>query len=62
MCMIMSHTLKLLMMFGLNFVIFMRALLKLSYLIRALTVDNIKHFLRNLESLYMTALLGISLL
>jgi hypothetical protein len=51
MCMIVSHTLKLLMMFGLNCAILMRALLKLSHLIRTLTIDSIKHFLRNQESL-----------
>jgi hypothetical protein len=50
MCMIVSHTLKLLMMFGLNFAILMMALLKLSYLVRTLTIRNIKHFLRNLVS------------
>jgi hypothetical protein len=42
---------KLLMMFGLSFVILMRALLKLSHLIRTLTIGNIKPLLRNLESL-----------
>jgi hypothetical protein len=36
MCMIVSHTLKLLLMFGLSFAILMRALLKLSHLIRTL--------------------------
>jgi hypothetical protein len=60
--MIVSHTLKLLMMFGLNFTILLRALLKLSHLIRTLTIGNIKPFLRNLESLQMIALLGLSLL
>jgi hypothetical protein len=44
MCMIMSRTLKLLMMFGLSFVILMRALLKLSHLVRTLTIGNIKPF------------------
>jgi hypothetical protein len=39
------------MMFGLNCAILMRALLKLSHLIRTLTIDSIKHFLRNQESL-----------
>jgi hypothetical protein len=48
--MIVSRTLKLLMMFGLNFVILMRALLKLSHLVMTLTIGNIKYFLRNLES------------
>jgi hypothetical protein len=42
--MIMSRTLKLLMMFGLSFVILMRALLKLSHLVRTLTIGNIKPF------------------
>jgi hypothetical protein len=51
MCLIVSHTLKLLMMFCITFVILMRTLVKLSHLIRTLTIGNIKHFLRNLESL-----------
>jgi hypothetical protein len=50
--MIVSHTLKLLMLFGLSFAILMRALLKLSHLIRTLIIDTIKPSLRNLESLY----------
>jgi hypothetical protein len=50
MCMIMSHTFKLLMMFGLSFAILMRALVKLIHLVRTLIISNIKHFLRNLES------------
>jgi hypothetical protein len=37
-------------MIGLNFVILMRALLKLSHLIRTPTIGNIKYFLRNLRS------------
>jgi hypothetical protein len=45
-----SHTLKLLMMFGLSFAILMRALVKLSHLVSTLTIGNIKYFLRNLES------------
>jgi hypothetical protein len=45
-----SHTLKLLMMFGLNYTILMRALLKLSLLMRTLTIGSIKPFLRNQES------------
>jgi hypothetical protein len=49
--MIVSHSLKLLMMFGLSFAIFMRALVKLSNLIRTITIGNIKYFLKNLESL-----------
>jgi hypothetical protein len=44
MCMIVSHILKLLMMFGLSFAILMGALLKLSHLIRTLIIGNIKHF------------------
>jgi hypothetical protein len=51
MCMILSHTLKLLMMLGLSFAILMRTLLKLSHLVRTLIIGNIKPFLRNLESL-----------
>jgi hypothetical protein len=50
MCMIVSRTLKLLMMFDLNFAILMRALMKLSHLVRILVIVNIKPFLRNLES------------
>jgi hypothetical protein len=38
-------------MFGLNYAILMRAVLRLSLLIRILTIDNIKPLLRNLESL-----------
>jgi hypothetical protein len=38
----------------------MRALVKLNLLIRTLTIGNIKHFLRNLESRLMIALLGLS--
>jgi hypothetical protein len=51
MCMIVSHTLKLLMMFGLSFAMLMRDLLNLSHPVRTLTIGNIKPFLRNLESL-----------
>jgi hypothetical protein len=50
MCIIVSHTLKLLMIFDLSFVILMRALVKLSNLIRTFTIGNIRLFLRNLES------------
>jgi hypothetical protein len=39
------------MMCGLNDAIPMRTLVKLNLLIRTLTIDNIKPFLRNLESL-----------
>jgi hypothetical protein len=45
-----SHTLKLLIMFGLSFATLMRAFLNLSHLVWTLTIDNIKPFLRNLES------------
>jgi hypothetical protein len=45
-----SWTLKLLMMFDLSLAILMRALLKLSHLVRTLTIGNIKPLLRNLES------------
>jgi hypothetical protein len=55
-----SHTLKLLMMFGLNCALLMRALLRLSLLIKILTIGNIKPSLRNLENLLMIALLGLS--
>jgi hypothetical protein len=44
-----SH-LETLMMFGLNFTILMRSLLKSSHLVRTPTIGNIKPFLRNLES------------
>jgi hypothetical protein len=54
--------LKLLMMFGLSFATLTRALSKLSHLVRTLTIDNIKSFLKNQESPYMIALLGLSLL
>jgi hypothetical protein len=43
--------LKLLMMFGLSFAILMRALLKLSHLVRTLIIGNIKPSLKNLESI-----------
>jgi hypothetical protein len=45
-----SCILKLLMMFDLSLAILMRALLKLSHLVRKLTIGNIKPLLRNLES------------
>jgi hypothetical protein len=44
----MSYTLKLLMIFGLSFAILMMTLLKLSYLVRTLIIENIKPFFRNL--------------
>jgi hypothetical protein len=48
------------MMCDLNCAIPMRTLLKLSHLIRTLIIDNIKLFLRNLESHLMIALLALS--
>jgi hypothetical protein len=48
------------MMIGLNFAILMRALVKLNLLVITLTIGSIKPFLRNLESLLMIALLGLS--
>jgi hypothetical protein len=42
--MILSRTLKLLMMFDLSFAILMRALVKLSHLVRTHTIGNIKPF------------------
>jgi hypothetical protein len=39
----------------------MRALLKLSRLVRTLIIDSIRLFLRNLVNLLMIALLGLSL-
>jgi hypothetical protein len=48
----MSRTLKPLMMFDLIFIILMRALLKLSHLIRTLIIGNIKPFLRNLNDCF----------
>jgi hypothetical protein len=62
MCMIVSRTLKLPMMFGLNCAILMSALLRLNLLIKVLTIVNIKLFLRNLENLLMIALLDLCLL
>jgi hypothetical protein len=60
MCIIELLTKKLLIMFTLNCAILMRTLVKLNLLIRTLTIDSIKHFLRNLESLLMIDLLGLS--
>jgi hypothetical protein len=60
MCMIESLTYKLLMIFDLNCVTLMRALVKLNLLIRIPTIGSIKSFLRNLESLLMIALLDLS--
>jgi hypothetical protein len=60
MCMIVSLTLKLLMMFGINYAIFMRAHLKLNLLVRILTIGSTKPLLRNLQSPWMIALLGLS--
>jgi hypothetical protein len=59
--MIESLTQKRLRMCGLNCAIPMRALLKLSRLIRSLIIDSIRLFLRNLVNLLMIALLGLSL-
>jgi hypothetical protein len=44
----------------LNCTIFMRALVRLSIHIEILIIGNIRFFLRNLESPYMTILLGLS--
>jgi hypothetical protein len=49
------------MMFGKNCATLMRALLKLSRLVRTLIIDSIKLFLRNLVNLLMIDLLGLSL-
>jgi hypothetical protein len=49
--MIVSCTLKLLMIFDLSFVILMKTLLKLSHLVRIFIIDNIKFVLRNIKSL-----------
>jgi hypothetical protein len=48
------------MMFGLNGAKLMRAHLKLNLLIRILRIGSIKPLLRNLESHWMIALLGLS--
>jgi hypothetical protein len=45
---------------GLNCAIPMRALLKLSRLIKTLIINNIRLFLRNLVNLLMIVLLGLS--
>jgi hypothetical protein len=58
--MIVSRTLRLLMMFDLNCVILMMTLLKLSHLVRTLTIDSIKLSLTNLMNLLMFAFLGLS--
>jgi uncharacterized membrane protein YqjE len=52
------NLIKLLMMFGLNYVIPMMILLKLSRLIRTPIIDSIRLFLRNLMNLLMIILLG----
>jgi hypothetical protein len=62
MCMIVSRTLKLLMMFDLNCAIPMRVLLRLSLLIRILIIGSTKLSLINLVNLLMIDLLGFSLL
>jgi hypothetical protein len=56
-----SH-IKLLTIFSLNCVIFMRALLKLNLLVRTLTIGSIKPLLRNLVNPLMIALLSLTLL
>jgi hypothetical protein len=48
-------------MCGLNYAISMRALLKLSRLVRTLIIDSFRLFLRNLVNLLMIALLDLSL-
>jgi hypothetical protein len=48
------------MMCGLNCAISMRALMKLSHLVRILIIDSIKFFLKNLVNLLMISLLGLS--
>jgi hypothetical protein len=58
--MILSHTEKLLMKFGLNCAIPMRALLRLSFLVKILIIGSTILFLRNLVNLLMIALLGLS--
>jgi hypothetical protein len=62
MCMIVSRTLKLLMMFDLNCAIPMRVLLRLSLLVRILIIGSTKLSLINLVNLLMIDLLGFSLL
>jgi hypothetical protein len=62
MCMIVSHTYKLLMMSGLNCAILMMALLRLSLLVKILIIGSTKLSLKNLMNLLMIALLGLSLL
>jgi hypothetical protein len=62
MCMIVSRTLKLLMMFDLNCAIPMRVLLRLSLLVRILIIGSTKLSLINLVNLLMIDLLGLSLL
>jgi hypothetical protein len=48
------------MMCDLNYAILMRALLRLSLCVEIPTIGNIRLFLRNLESLWMTTMLGLS--
>jgi hypothetical protein len=48
------------MMSNLNYAILMRALVKLSHLVRTPTIDSIKLFLRNLVNFLMIALLDLS--
>jgi hypothetical protein len=49
------------MMCDLNCAIPMRALLKLSRLVRTLIIESIRFFFRNLVNLLMIVLLGLSL-
>jgi hypothetical protein len=60
MCMIVSHTLKLFMMFDINCAVLMRALLRLSLLINILTIGSTKLSLKNLVNPLMITLLGLS--
>jgi hypothetical protein len=47
-------------MFDLNYVILLRALMRLSLRVEIHTIDNIRCFLRNQEGPWMTALLDLS--
>jgi hypothetical protein len=62
MCMIESLIQKLLMICGLNYVILMRTLLRLSLHVEILITDSTRLFLKNLVNRLMTALLDLSLL
>jgi hypothetical protein len=50
------------MMSSLNCATLMKARMKLNLIIRILTIGNLRHFLRNLESPWMIGLLYLSLL